>query len=76
MDELLYGMPFTRLETSRSRSAASAASSASCRAWRRLPRSDIEDLVSSGEVLDITCDYCGKDYQVPPGQLRPLLTSN
>jgi molecular chaperone Hsp33 len=41
-----------------------------------LPRSDIEDLIRSGEVLDITCDYCRKDYQVPPGQLRPLLTSN
>ena len=35
-----------------------------------LPRADIEELIRDGEVLEIRCDYCGKEYQIPPAQLR------
>jgi molecular chaperone Hsp33 len=76
MDELLYGFPFTRLETSPLSFACHCSQTRVVESLATLPRSDIEDLIRSGEVLDITCDYCRKDYQVPPGQLRPLLTSN
>jgi molecular chaperone Hsp33 len=76
MDELLYGFPFTRLETSPLSFACHCSQTRVVESLATLPRSDIEDLVSSGEVLDITCDYCRKEYQVPPGQLQPLLTSN
>jgi molecular chaperone Hsp33 len=76
MDELLYGFPFTRLETSPLSFACHCSQARVVESLATLPRSDIEDLVNGGEVLDITCDYCRKEYQVPPTQLRPLLTSN
>ena len=76
MDELLYGFPFTRLETSALSFACHCSQARVVESLATLPRSDIEDLVSSEEVLDITCDYCRKEFQIPPAQLRPLLTSN
>jgi len=74
--ELLYGMPFTRLE------ASSLAFGCGCSQMRlvetlaTLPRADIEDLVRDGETLEIKCDYCAKDYRIAPAQLRPLLSTS
>lgn len=74
LDQLLYGMPFTRLEESdigfdcwcdRLRVMSALAS---------LGRSTLEELVSDGEVLHMSCDYCGAEYQIAPGQLRGLLS--
>jgi molecular chaperone Hsp33 len=76
MDELLYGFPFTRIETSPLSFACHCSQARVVESLATLPRSDLEDLVSSDEVLEITCDYCRKDFQIPPAQLRPLLTSN
>lgn len=76
MDEILYGMAFTRLAES------SLAFGCQCSQLRvvstlaTLPRADIEELANAGEALDIRCDYCGKDYQVHPAQLRSLLTTS
>jgi len=76
LDELLYGMPFTRLEESPLGFACHCSQLRVVASLASLPRSDIEDLVRDGEVLEIRCDYCGKDYGIPPAQLRPLLTPN
>ncbi|MFZ4577567.1 MAG: Hsp33 family molecular chaperone HslO [Myxococcota bacterium] len=38
-----------------------------------LPRHEIEELAAGTELLDISCDYCGKDYQIRPNQVRVLL---
>ncbi len=74
--ELLHGMPFTRLEESRLGFACHCSQVRVVASLSTLPRSDIEELVRDGEVLEIRCDYCGKDYGVPPAQLRSLLTSS
>jgi molecular chaperone Hsp33 len=74
--ELLYGMPYTRLEESSLSFACRCSQMRVVETLSTLPRSDIEDLVSSGDVLEIRCDYCGKDYQVPPAQLRSLLSTS
>ncbi|WP_050435752.1 Hsp33 family molecular chaperone HslO [Chondromyces crocatus] len=74
LDELLYGMPFTRLEESALRYACQCSQVRVVTALATLPRSDIEEMVSDGEMLDINCDYCGKAYQVPPAALQALLT--
>ena len=76
MDELLYGFPFTRLESSPLSFACHCSQARVVESLATLPRADIEDLVKDDEVLDITCDYCRKEFQIPPTQLRPLLTSN
>lgn len=72
--ELLYGMPYARLEESRLGFACHCSQLRVVASLSTLPRSDIEELVRDGEVLEIRCDYCGKEYGVPPAQLRSLLT--
>jgi molecular chaperone Hsp33 len=76
LSEILYGMPFTRVGTdplsfgcncSQERVAASLAT---------LPKRDIRDMIDDGRVLEIGCDYCGREYQVAPEQLRGLLEGN
>jgi molecular chaperone Hsp33 len=74
LDELLYGMPFQRLSESRLGFGCQCSQVRVIASLATLPRADIEDLVKDGEVLEIRCDYCGKEYGVHPAQLRPLLT--
>jgi molecular chaperone Hsp33 len=73
LGELLHGMPFTRLEESPLSFSCRCSQVRVISALASLPRTDIEEMVTDGQVLDIRCDYCGKDYQVAPGQLRSLL---
>ncbi len=39
-------------------------------------REELEQIVSSGEVLSINCDYCARNYSIGAEQIRPLLDSN
>ena len=73
LEQLLDGMPFTRLEES----------SVSFECWcdelrvvaaiATLSRSDLEHLLADGEVLEIACEYCKREYRIPPARLRGLL---
>ena len=74
LKELLYGMPYTRLDDSPLDFACHCSQVRVVSSLASLPRADIEDLIRDGEVLEIKCDYCGKEYRVPPAQLRSLLT--
>ena len=38
-----------------------------------LPKSDVEHLLAGGEVLEISCEYCKREYRIPPARLRGLL---
>jgi molecular chaperone Hsp33 len=76
IDEILYGMPFTRLGESalsfgchcdQARLAASLAT---------LPRRDIEEIIVDGRMLEIECEYCKKQYQFAPQQLRGLVAQH
>jgi molecular chaperone Hsp33 len=73
LEQLLDGMPFTRLEESQ----------VGCECWcdelrvmsalSTLRRDDVEHLLSSDEVLEISCEYCKRDFHIPPARLRGLL---
>ncbi|WP_129344233.1 Hsp33 family molecular chaperone HslO [Sorangium cellulosum] len=76
LEELLYGMPFSRLDDSPLSFSCRCSELRVMATLASLPRSDIEEMVDDGKVLDIRCDYCGKDYQVAPAQLRSLLTTS
>jgi molecular chaperone Hsp33 len=74
--EILYGMPYAVVgedplsfgcNCSQARVAASLAS---------LPKRDIREMITDGKVLEIGCDYCGKEYRVAPEQLRGLLEAH
>jgi molecular chaperone Hsp33 len=73
LEQLLYGMPFTRLDES------SVAYDCWCDELRvmsalaTLRRADIEHLLSTNEVLEIACEYCKREYRIAPARLRGLL---
>ena len=38
-----------------------------------LDRQELEEMIADGNHIEISCDYCRKDYRIPLGQLRGLL---
>jgi molecular chaperone Hsp33 len=73
LDELLYGMPFTRLEESPVRFECWCDEVRVVSALASLSRSDLEHLLSNNEVLEIACEYCKRDFRIAPARLRGLL---
>jgi molecular chaperone Hsp33 len=74
--EILHGMPHALVGTdplsfgcncSQARVAASLAS---------LPKREIQAMIDDKRVLEIGCDYCGKEYRMAPEQLRGLLEAH
>jgi molecular chaperone Hsp33 len=76
LEELLYGMAYTRLEES------SVGFECWCNELRvvsaiaTLPKPDIEHLLSGGEVLEIACEYCKREFRIPPARLQGLLNES
>lgn len=73
LEQLLYDIPFTRLDESAVSFNCWCSQLRVFSALATLSHSDIEALLADGEILHISCDYCGKEYQVAPAQLRGLL---
>ena len=76
MQDILYRVPFTRVETRDVRFHCPCSQASVLASLATLDASDIQGFIADGEVLDIACDYCGADYQVAPDQLRGLLSSS
>jgi molecular chaperone Hsp33 len=75
-DELLYGMPYTRMEESSVRFECNCSQVRIIAGLSTLNSAEIQGLIAEGGTLDIACDFCHKGYQVSPEQLRGLLHSN
>lgn len=45
-------------------------------AMATLGKTELEDIIATGEVLDVDCDYCGKHYDIGAEALRTLLDRN
>src|SRR5471030_1226743 len=73
LDELLYGMPFTRLGESEIRFECWCDEVRVVSALASLGRADLEHLLSSNDVLEIACEYCKRDFRIAPARLRGLL---
>lgn len=73
LDQLLYGMPFTRLDESTVGYDCWCDELRVMSALATLRRSDLEELLSTEEVLEISCEYCKRDYRIAPARLRGLL---
>jgi len=73
LEQLLYGMPFTRLEESSVCFECWCDELRVVAAIATLGRRDLEHLLSDGEVLEIACEYCKREYRIPPARLRGLL---
>lgn len=73
LDELLYGMPFTRMGESPLQFGCWCDELRVVSALASLSRGDIEHLLSTNEVLEIACEYCKRDFKIAPARLRGLL---
>jgi molecular chaperone Hsp33 len=76
LDELLFGMPFTVTGDSELRFECGCSETQVLTTLATLAAPDIAELVEGGEVLEIRCDYCHREYQVAPERLRPLLAQS
>jgi molecular chaperone Hsp33 len=76
LEELLYGMPFTRLEESAVGFECWCDELRVVSAIATLSRSDIEHLLSDGQMLEIECEYCKREYRIAPARLRGLLNQS
>ncbi len=75
-EELLWGMPYTELESSSFHYKCWCSRTSMMGALSSLNRSEIQSMVDDGEVLEIACDYCRRDYRVTPAELTGLLDEN
>jgi molecular chaperone Hsp33 len=73
LEQLLDGMPFTRLEESKVLFECWCDELRVVSAIATLGRSDIEHLLADGQVLEIACEYCKREYRIAPARLRGLL---
>ena len=76
LEQILYGMEYTRLDESSVEFECWCDETRLLSALATLRRADIEELVEGGNVLEITCDYCGKEYRIMPHTLLGLLGSS
>ncbi len=76
IDELLYGMPFTGLAEADVYFECKCNEAALLSALATLGRDEIRGMVDEGNGLEITCDYCRKDYLIAIERLRALLSES
>jgi molecular chaperone Hsp33 len=73
VSELLYGMPYEPTGVSPVQAACWCDRVRVIGAIATLPPADIRELSESPEALDISCDYCGRNYSIAGQELRGLL---
>ena len=76
LDQLLDGMKYTRLDERRVGFDCWCDELRLITALTTLPREEIEALVAEGNTLEISCDYCGKEYRIAPSKLQGLVRSS
>jgi molecular chaperone Hsp33 len=69
---LLEQIPYTELSDSELKFGCWCSAERLLGALSTLPRSDIDDFIQRGEVLEISCDYCHRQYRIPPANLLGL----
>jgi molecular chaperone Hsp33 len=73
LDELLYGMPFTRL-TERPLSWKCRCSAVRVLAsLATLPKLELVELIEAEKPIELSCDFCGHTYSLSPTQLQGLV---
>jgi molecular chaperone Hsp33 len=76
LEEILYRVPFARVETRDVRYHCPCSQASVLASLATIDVSDIKRFIDEGEILDIACDYCGQQYQVAPDQLHGLLSQS
>jgi molecular chaperone Hsp33 len=74
--EILWGMPWTTVGTDPLRFGCNCSQARVAASLASLPRHEILQMINDGRMLEIGCDYCGREYQMAPEQLRGLLEAH
>jgi molecular chaperone Hsp33 len=73
LDELLYGMEFTRLDESPLSWKCRCDTVRVMSSLATLSKADLTELIEAGQTIELSCDFCGQNYNVSPSQLVGLL---
>jgi molecular chaperone Hsp33 len=76
LEEILYRMPFTRVETREVQFHCPCSQASVLAGLATLAPREIQSFIDEGQLLEIACEYCGAEYQVAPDQLRGLLSAS
>jgi molecular chaperone Hsp33 len=74
MERIFEGMPFTWLADSAIHFGCTCSQERILSSLATLARAEIESLVAAGEPLEMSCDYCGREYHVELATLHGLLS--
>jgi molecular chaperone Hsp33 len=69
--ELLHGMPFDVTGESPIQFTCQCSFERLMSSLKTLPRADLDALAAGTSPLEISCDYCGKQYAIDPAELLP-----
>lgn len=73
LDELLFGMEHTQLDSSEVRFGCTCSFEKVVAGLTTLGQAEIRDIVVRGEKLDVECDYCREAYEVDAATMATLL---
>lgn len=73
---LLEGVPHKQTAQSDLRFGCNCSEERVLTSLSTLPPTDLAELVAADELLEIDCDYCGKQYKIDPKSLKGLLSNN
>jgi molecular chaperone Hsp33 len=73
LDEILYGMPFTRLHESPLSWKCRCSAIRVMSSLATLSRSELAELIADGKPIELSCDFCNQTYNISPNQLAGLL---
>lgn len=76
LDRLLEGVPHEQTAQTDVRFGCNCSEERLITSLATLPQHDLAELIEADEVLEIGCDYCGKQYDISPESLRGLLSNN
>lgn len=76
LGELLYGFPHERLSDESLVYACICSADRALGAITTLGAEALHQVVGTGEVLNLTCEYCNQVWNIPPEQVRTLLTTH
>jgi molecular chaperone Hsp33 len=75
-DELLYGMPFTALDQSPVSFSCWCSENRLLGALATLDSNEIQSMIDDALPIEISCDYCLRQYAISPARLHGLLRQN
>ena len=73
LDEILYGMPFTRLSERPLSWKCRCSTVRVMSSLATLSKADLQELIEDGKPIELSCDFCGQTYNISAPQLSGLM---